>query len=583
MTVRAFLRIPEDRKSALLHVLEWIADVNGFTLEGGSSRRGDSIVTLEYGDLVLAQELRPVSTRVLIRIPFLDRSVPDSATPSMDKPSETFAMKWVSEGSRLFVRGPRIPVQGEKILAVWEHDSQAAVSMTNGSDHVTIQFGSDIIGSVFSSLAQVEEQGEKARDPHGRYPQADTFAVRHHVLRCPIASDSALTLGKAIRAGCIAAGEPWVSKALWPEACTRIAVVTHDVDSIRKWTTRRLLGALKQTFRDQGRIGIEGVGRRVFGLLAQLISQDPHRNLDMLRSMEAEAGVSATYFVQMSKGSNRREPFAQYDWRGRYLHGQLRKLHSDGHELALHASYESADRAEMLKIEAGRLTTFCQPLGVRQHYLRSNPVLIDAYRSGGLLYDSTIGYSEFVGFRSGACHPYGLEDCQSSSSSNPLEIPFAVMDSALDAEAHSDISAMESILADLSATIGEREGVFVSIWHNHYLDGELIKPGSVLSSLITQLANRGWSFMTLLEIADWWVRRRGVQLSRLGPGEWEILPERDIRNLSLRVTPPLPVSVEGTSPDGWSVKTDNRETVVTLFGLQALTPVRMHTRGGTVR
>lgn len=582
MTVRAILRVPEGRKRELFGVSRWIADVNGFTLEGEPSKHGDPIAILDYGDPAFVEEVPYTSTGLLIRIPFLGGPVPDSTTQPKNRSAETFAMNWVADRCRLSVRGPRIPVRGETILAFWERDSQAAVSMTKRSDKVTIEFGADVIGSVFNSLAQVEEHTAEERDPHGRFPQSETFAVRGGVLQFPIASDSALALGKALRTGCMVAGEPWVSKALWPDASRRIAAVSHDVDSIRKWTARRQLGVLAHAFRDRRAIGALGVGRRVFELVGQRLNRDPHRNLGTLRLLEAEAGVSATYFIQMSQGANRREPYAQYDWRNRYLHGQLKNLRASGHELALHASYESADRVELLKTEVDRLATFCRPQGVRQHYLRSNPVFDDAYRSNGLVYDSTVGYSEFVGFRSGACHPYAMTPDQSNYFSNPIEIPFAVMDSALDAMAPGDLPAMARILTELSEVVEEREGVFVSVWHNHFLDGALIRRGSVLDSLITRLTSRGWHFMTLVEIADWWVRRRDVQLSRLGPREWEIRSGSEIRNLAIRVTPASHVSVEGAPDHSWSVTTDERETVVTFLSLPAHTTVKMHTLGGAM-
>jgi hypothetical protein len=66
--------------------------------------------------------------------------------------------------------------------------------------------------------------------------------------------------------------------------------------------------------------------------------------------------------------------------------------------------------------------------GGRQHVLRwANPDTWRDWEAAGLSHDSTLAYSEAIGFRTGTCHPYRVFDLRERRL-RVREVPFQVME-----------------------------------------------------------------------------------------------------------------------------------------------------------
>jgi hypothetical protein len=85
-----------------------------------------------------------------------------------------------------------------------------------------------------------------------------------------------------------------------------------------------------------------------------------------------------------------------------------------------------------------------------------------AFRAAGFRYDTTIGYSDGVGFRNGMCHPY---DLTADKEMGTLEIPMIIMDCVLLDHHRSFREAWDITKRPVDET--ERyNGVLTMLWHN---------------------------------------------------------------------------------------------------------------------
>jgi len=154
------------------------------------------------------------------------------------------------------------------------------------------------------------------------------------------------------------------------------------------------------------------------------------------------------------------------------------------------------------------------------------------------------------------------------------------MDSALYETCRGSPEKMEDLLRSIAQTVAYRNGVFVSIWHNHYLDGALVKEGSVLAWYLDFLKERGWHFWTMDRVARWWKARNTAELLYRDPDTWELIPRESIDELTLRSDGGVPERIEGLADGAWSVVREGRSSFLTLRGLRPANPVTIH-RGAT--
>lgn len=580
MTIQADIQVPATWLDRAQYSLAGIAAFCGVSLGVRDLTPGVAIGRVVYAPLQ-SMSLSPedAGASFLVRIPYLGGD--NGSSPVRDE-SDTLVCSWGVDRAPLYVRSRAIALRRGGPLARWSHSGDPAIVLFESGSLTVVDFSFDAISSFFSAIAQVDEDSIGDRDTHGRPPQRLTFPIAAGVPLSPIATDSALLVQKAIGAACTNAGVFLLMKAPWPNGVRAVACITHDVDSVRKWILPRLVGRVRAVSNEDNGIQVHlGLRPIVLGVAEVAGLRDPHRNLRGIRRLELEHGIKATYFLQMTERPGRQEPLALYGHRNRYLRREMRVLNQEGHELALHSSYESGANPARLQEEVRRLSSLRSPSGSRQHYLRIHPRLWEELRSLGLQYDSSVGYSDFVGFRSGACHPYHPFNGETGGEFSVLEIPFSIMDSGLFQSCGGNRSQMESLLNALTDIVEYRNGALVSIWHNQYLDGSLLAAGSVFDWFITHLEEKGWEFWTLERVARWWNARDAVELICRGPDMWNVVPHENIEQLSLRCYGGVPGHVDGVGKDACTINPGDPFSVVTIGGLRASSPVTVHRRAAT--
>ena len=140
----------------------------------------------------------------------------------------------------------------------------------------------------------------------------------------------------------------------------------------------------------------------------------------------------STIFV-VPEPSHRRDP----EYRLNELLPHLGEATRQHWRVALHGSYTSVVDRGTLNDDANALAIAVRrrAFGNRQHWLRfdHHNKLFDAVEGAGLLYDSTLGFTETIGFRNGACFAFPPYNFAKEAPHSFLEIPLVVMDGNLEA------------------------------------------------------------------------------------------------------------------------------------------------------
>ena len=111
--------------------------------------------------------------------------------------------------------------------------------------------------------------------------------------------------------------------------------------------------------------------------------------------------------------------------------------------------------------------------GGRQHYLRwRTPDTFQIWNDAGLDYDSTLGYADAAGFRSGTCHEHPTFNAQTGQELRLLERPLIAIECSVMDLRYQNLgttSAAYKYFKHLKDTCQHYNGQFTLLWHNNRL------------------------------------------------------------------------------------------------------------------
>jgi len=330
--------------------------------------------------------------------------------------------------------------------------------------------GVDVLGGSFFLLTRLEELVRQERDEHDRFPAAATVAARAGFLRRPLVNEYVELLWQALR-------------RTWPRLERRelrfVLVPSHDVD----WplsSHRGLREMARGVAADAVRARDPATAlRRMTGFVLRHAGQpaaDVNNRFQWMMDASERRGLRSSFFFIA-----RRRPAGPYDTDysldDRWTRRLLRRIHARGHEIGLHPSYTTyLDPAE-LRREREALAVACRLEGIeqerwggRQHFLRFRvPVTWRNWAEAGIEYDSTLGFAEDVGFRSGVCLEYPVYDLVDRRELPLRELPLVAMEGAVLDRLALDHERAFDCLADVKATCRRFGGTFTLLWHNSRL------------------------------------------------------------------------------------------------------------------
>jgi hypothetical protein len=327
----------------------------------------------------------------------------------------------------------------------------------------------DWLGEIFEWISSADEMSLADRDSVGRIPYEKSIFSRQQL--SPFCAHAMRAM--AWMAGYVTDGP---TKQSLPKAPSPVkgtdhyVICSHDVDI--HWTNtwpwhervkRQLKNLIISPLESRSpSLLVSSSGR----LLKSLLGMRVDDFIPVLVRAAKQEGFQSTLFV-IANSVHRRDA----NYRIEELAPRLREASGAGFDVDLHASYTSIVENSDLVSEAHHLSKHLQqtPLGNRQHWLRfdSHDKLFAEIRRAGLLYDSTLGFSDRVGFRNGASFAFPPYDFAREEPCNFLELPLAIMDRAL-VHASRASGKPYSVLADEVFQESRRFGWggIAVLWHN---------------------------------------------------------------------------------------------------------------------
>jgi hypothetical protein len=302
-------------------------------------------------------------------------------------------------------------------------------------------FGFDVFETIFFHISRYEEwQCTQAQvDEHGRMRSGEMFLVRHGLHRQPVVDQLVAAFYGAIGLG--------------PRQLKTSLRLTHDIDILEKYPSffKFLRAEASMVFYQRSLEGLLGVGRQYF---RKVTGGEPDP-FDTYAWLFRQGGVGERLVYFLAGGRRRRLEghFSMESPRARQV---LQLAEERGYAIGLHPSYDSPDDERIFRKEKQTLEAVAgrQVEASRQHFLRwrfpDTPRVLEA---GGIAEDSTLGFSDMIGFRCGTGFGYRLYNFEAERPWEFREVPPVVMDVALLREAGVDFYRPYGNAAALSRTL----------------------------------------------------------------------------------------------------------------------------------
>ncbi len=279
-----------------------------------------------------------------------------------------------------------------------------------------------------------------------------------------------------------------IRKMKWPNGSPFAICLTHDVDNIE-----RPIGHVLKT---RSRFKIEDLINEMVGVGSL------YDNIDEVSKREEERGFrSSFYFLTANYPLDEMAP-------------RLKKLRDKGWDIGLHGDFGTHDSAEKMMdaIEDFSTDLGYQPRGVREHFLKfSYGTTWEIMENAGFDYDTTVGFTDRLGFKLGLATPFHPP----TSAWQPmslLEIPLVLMDTTLwgylkrgETDGLADVRTM-------LAKVKEVGGLFTLLWHQEAVK---MKGGRLYWNLLDDFKKLGCFVGSAAQVADWW-SARSAKIAREG-------------------------------------------------------------------
>lgn len=392
------------------------------------------------------------------------------------------------------------------------HDFESPIKCYNGEDLNYTSFKFDPIGNVYYRLRNNESTtSEFNNNPDNDAATENSLlpAVNYYcwlIERCLI---------DAVQ------NKPHfylIKKDYWPRGEMGAFAVSHNVDKLRKWNTKKIM---KSTYEDLL------LFYKIKYLFENLISKikyittniEEYWNFDLIREIEAKYKVKSTYFWGTEAEM---EEDVDYRLSSKDVADEITLLQESAHEIALLASRKSFNN-DILKRQKQKIAqiTLREKIGMRQNgYLYDAKVTDELILKQNFVYDSSRISLYTPGFFNGIGFPYHsfLESKNKGGNgfhnSSYLQIPLSFSDEQLLLSRTKIISREDAaqLISDLLDSIKLTNGLLAfnfSVANFTELDYD----EELFSDLLSRISSLNFFQATFLEIADWWRRRENLEIN----------------------------------------------------------------------
>ncbi len=293
---------------------------------------------------------------------------------------------------------------------------------------------------------------------------------------------------------------PFIYKKQWPQGKPFAVSLTHDVDLTRKYGIKSLSKTIYLFDWQKVKPGLQEV----------LSSQNSYWTFPELLRLYRESEWKATFFF-LARG---REGLSyRYNINTQKFKNLFSEILNGNHEIGLHTSKFAFDYPERIIQEKQRLEKILKlPVnGVRQHYLRLTfPTAFQNFQDAHFAYDSSCGFNELMGFRTGTSFPFQSWNPNTDNFLNLTEVPFSVMDYSW-IENHEDDKIKWKRFIKIADSVKQVNGLLNILWHPSNLAE---KPyDKYWDQLIEWLMQQDFYQATLNELVHWWKIRGEIELT----------------------------------------------------------------------
>lgn len=248
---------------------------------------------------------------------------------------------------------------------------------------------------------------------------------------------------------------------------------SHDVDYIKKTPQLRI----KQTAFN-GFNALKSISKPLYFIkqlektAAFFFSNPSYWCFDYWQEIEKKANVRSVFYVYAKSGGKNLKSWLldpSYDISENVkLQNKFKYLIDEGFEVGLHGSFHSAtDETRLLK-EKNLLERAigAEISKVRQHWLRYVEMLTPYIHNKFFKYDSTLGWNDRMGFRSGIASRYRPYDHKSQKPFDYMVTPQIIMDANIFDYAVDDVECLTKKIVKTLKDIRKFKSGYVSIsWH----------------------------------------------------------------------------------------------------------------------
>jgi hypothetical protein len=344
------------------------------------------------------------------------------------------------------------------------------IELTDSGYHVHY----DILGLTYWMLSRQEEVGRFDLDNHGRFAASSSHAFRHGYLERPVVDEWLHILGQVIQ-------------RLWPELPLRrhqfSVKVSHDVDEPSRYGFRSIAAMARGMAGDLLKRG--DLRSALLAPWVRLNSNtvlhpsDPANTFNWIMDLSESHGLISAFYFICGRTDARKD--ADYEPGHPAIRELMRRIHSRGHEIGLHPSYNTYRTPAAVAAEAARLRQICSEEGIaqaqwggRMHYLRwEQPTTMRGLELAGLSYDTTLCYADRPGFRCGTCFEYPAFDPTRDQALNLRIRPLVAMENTVIASCYMGLGTRGNGALDKFSELKDAcmavDGCFTLLWHNSHL------------------------------------------------------------------------------------------------------------------
>jgi hypothetical protein len=337
----------------------------------------------------------------------------------------------------------------------------------------------DVVSIIFFFLSRWEESLITSLDSHRRVPASETFAVQNSIQLVPT-----VDLWVSFIAELLTDLHPGFDRLLLNSE-VRLQP-SHDIDYPFKYLHPNPFQSFVRLGREcashaLGKLDILSAYSMLKSwslVQSRNYDADPfYRNIEWLMNISEDNNVSSTFFFLVGLQTGGRNGL--YSITNPVIRQLLRQIHTRGHRIGFHGSYNSLYENRLLQKEYSIFREVCAEEKIeqnhfpsRQHYLCWRPTeAVSLLEKSGITQDETIGYADTTGFRAGTSHSFFLWDLHSRRQSSVIEQPLLVMDRALFSKRPVTAQEAERAQAETTQLLQScivTGGYFSFLWHNSF-------------------------------------------------------------------------------------------------------------------